>query len=291
MTTVRLLDEPIRRWVRVVGTLPWAVAVLGCLVLSSPVLAQGPPAHWHHAGAMPPGAIGSQRLLRGGPLLGHFQPVAVSVPEGALISVANQGAFTSHQPGRILVGLQVSPVYRFRVTSLPLFEDLELYPTVELIGRTYPPPGQQLRFPIPIELTREDLELALEGMFVTRVIYVEDPATAEPIAREADEQPWFEAPDGQDPLVMADQLGRPVAIVRIGGRIPQTSGDNGDFLYGCPPVKLYESPTPVGQMASKAPARLPTPPLLSDTEDEDWPPARADVTDEIPPDLAPFNRP
>ena len=189
---------------------------------------------------MPPGAIGSQRLLRGGPLLGYFQPVEVRVPKGALVSVAQDGGFASRHTERLLVGLQVAHVYRFQGSSLPLHEGVELYPTVELIDRTYPPPGQELRFPIPVELTREDLELALEGMFVTRIVYVEDPLTAEPIARRRDEQPWMEAPQGEDPLIVADQLGRPVAIVRIGGRVPQDADGPASFYYGCPPVHFFK---------------------------------------------------
>ena len=59
---------------------------------------------------------------------------------------------------------------------------------------------------------------------MTRVIYVEDPQQALPVARKAnDEQPWIEAPPGEDPLVAADRLGRPVAILRIGGRVPSAA--------------------------------------------------------------------
>ena len=75
-----------------------------------------------------------------------------------------------------------------------------------MIDRLYPPPGLALRYPIPIELTQDELELAARGAFVTRVIYVEDPQQALPIARQAgDEQPWIEAPAGEDPLVTADR--------------------------------------------------------------------------------------
>ncbi len=82
----------------------------------------------------------------------------------------------------------------------------------------------RLRFPIPIELTQEELELAARGAFVTRVIYIEDPQHALPIARKAnDEQPWIEAPAGEDPLVTADRAGRPVAILRIGSRVPNAT--------------------------------------------------------------------
>jgi len=67
-------------------------------------------------------------------------------------------------------------------------------------------------------LAENDLELALAGKFVTRVIYIEDPRNALPVAQEPGKQEWFDARPGEDPLQVADVLGRPVAIVRIGGR-------------------------------------------------------------------------
>jgi hypothetical protein len=184
-----------------------------------PATAQDRPVHWLNAGVMPPGAIGSLRLQRGGPLLGYFQPVRIRAPEGARIALAEEGGFNDTPYGDVLVGMQVGPVYRLRVADIPNHPELEVFPTVELVDRLYPPPGMSLRFPIPIELTQDELELAANGSFVTRVIYVEDPQTALPIAQPASgEQPWIEAPPGQDPLVAADERGRAVAILRIGSR-------------------------------------------------------------------------
>jgi hypothetical protein len=119
---------------------------------------------------------------------------------------------------------------------------VEIFPTIEIIDRTYPPAELALRFPIPIELTQDDLELAAQGMFVTRVVYVEDPNQALPVRRTNDEtQPWLESRPGDDPLVVADGLGRPVAVVRIGGRVPMADGASGPFNYGAPPLRLFDA--------------------------------------------------
>jgi hypothetical protein len=85
--------------------------------------------------------------------------------------------------------------------------------------------------------------LASRGAFVTRVIYVENPHTALPISREVcDTQPWFEAPAGEDPLVTADREGRPIAILRIGGRVP---GAIDSVNGGCAPeFKVFPPPLP-----------------------------------------------
>ena len=67
--------------------------------------------------------------------------------------------------------------------------------------------------------------MALNGKFVTRVIYLEDPLNAVPVATGADKpQSFFEVRPTDDPLAIADQLGRPVAILRLGGRLPEATG-------------------------------------------------------------------
>ena len=119
----------------------------------------------------------------------------------------------------------------------------EVYPTIELINRLYPPVGEELRFPVPIELTQEDLELALAGKFITRIIYLEDPRAA--YARQEDPNFQYTVPAGpkDDPLVMADRLGRPMAILRIGGRVPvDVENPDPDFLYHSPALLRFQRP-------------------------------------------------
>ncbi len=136
--------------------------------------------------------------------------------------------------------MQIAPVYRLKVSGYPNSEGVELFPTVEIIDRLYPPPGLALQFPIPIELTQDELELAARGAFVTRVIYVEDPEHALPVARRAgEEQPWIEAPAGEDPLVTADRNGRPVAILRIGSRVPDAR-TQAELDAAAPPFVLFD---------------------------------------------------
>lgn len=218
-------------------------ALLVGMMCGTAVFAQDRPVHWLNAGVMPPGAIGRQRLMRGGPLSGFCQPVEIRAPKGARISPATGSGFLEAQPSPLTVGLPIGPVYRFKVTDIPGEPGLELFPTVELVDRLYPPPGQALRFPIPIELTRDELLLAAEGRFITRVIYIEDPQLAAAIARDNEQQPWFEARPGEDPLVVADHLGRPVAILRIGGRVPENTQPNPAFLYGGQEPVIYDRET------------------------------------------------
>jgi uncharacterized repeat protein (TIGR01451 family) len=190
---------------------------------------------------MPPGAIGSQRLHRGGPLSGYFQPVQIRAPQGARIALAMEGTYSAPQFDVALTGMLIGPVYRLQISDIPNNPGLEIFPTVEVIDRLYPPPGLALRFPVQVELTQDELEMAGHGMFITRVIYVEDPSLALPVQQtRAGEQPWMEARRGDDPLVVADRLGRPVAILRIGGRIPSPPGTDAACGNVVPPVQIYD---------------------------------------------------
>ncbi|MBI2825704.1 MAG: hypothetical protein HYX69_13550 [Planctomycetia bacterium] len=213
-----------------------AIAMLIGLGPSLRLAAQSPGVHYRYQGNEPPGAIGSLQLQRGGPLPGYFQPVEIKAPEGALISLAVDGAFDQPRPTPLRVGMLIAPVYRFRVTNIPLHPGREVFPTIEVIDRLYPPAGQAPRFPIPIELLQDDLELALEGNYITRVIYLEDPDRALPVASACKEQNWFDSGPGANPVQMADRLGRPMAILRMGGRLPDDrTGPDAQFLAGSPP--------------------------------------------------------
>jgi len=214
--------------------------ILALLMTAATAVGQ-PPLHPQHAGVMPPGAIGSLRLQQGGPLPGYFQPVEVTAPNGAKIATCEQGDFTVSHGSQLRAGMLISRIYRLKVTEIPNQAGEEIYPTIELIDRLYPPSGQAWRHAIPVPLTQEELELALAGNLVTRVIYLEDPEQALPDAQARGDQNWFEAAAGDDPLMVADRLGRPVAILRIGGRLPSPAGPEPTFLFGSPPLIYPET--------------------------------------------------
>src|SRR5436189_6332091 len=116
MTTVLVLLHSLRR-MRVEGILRQAVLI--GLVSGLTAAAQERPVHWLNAGAMPPGAIGSLRLERGGPLSGYFQPVWIRAPQGARIALAMESGYSAAASNDVLVGMQVGPVYRLRVSGVP----------------------------------------------------------------------------------------------------------------------------------------------------------------------------
>ena len=198
----------------------------------------------HRIGAMlPPGVVGREQLMRDPDSLGYSQPVEVHVPAEATISVADGGGFSNPHLGRLKVGLSVGSVYRFKVTNIPRNLGGEVYPSVEIVGRLRPPAGMENRFPIPVQITRRDLEHALAGRLVVRAIFLEDPAKAYPEMEEKNNQRTIMALEDEDPLRLAGELGRPMAILRLGSRVPDTSGLDSSFLFGSPPITYLTSTT------------------------------------------------
>jgi hypothetical protein len=201
----------------VVQFLP-ALAMATWLALAASAQAQGP-WHFQNKADLPPGVIGLRQLERGGPLPGYFQPVEVAAPAGTLISVAGDEGIVEAKRDKLLAGMLIGQVYRLKVGNIPGHAGEEVFPTIEVIDRLYPPPGQAARFPIPIQLTQEELNFALDGRYVLRVIYVEDPRNALPVREVPLQQPYYEIAPGQDALEVADRLGRPS---RNFPRVPET---------------------------------------------------------------------
>jgi hypothetical protein len=209
----------------------WLIAELAC--------GQNPPLHYLHRADLPSGTVARSLALHRVALQGHFQPVKLQLPSGARVSLQVGGQFDVPQGSGIVAGMLVGSVYQLKITGIPFHEGLEVYPTIELLSRLYPPPGRELQFPVPIEFTQEDLELALSGLLVTRVIYLEDPDAALAAADAPNMQRSFDVAADQDPLFAADRLGRPMAILRMGSRVPELGAGETDPGFGCPPVLLY----------------------------------------------------
>lgn len=217
-----------------------AFLLIGWSAEGSRVCAQLTSPHFENWADLPPGEVGRRQLERGGPLRGYFQPVSVSAPEGAHVSLLIEGRFHSFETSNALAGMLIGQVYKVRVTRIPGQAGFEVYPSIEIIDRVFPPQGMEDHFPIPIVLTQDDLERAVAGEFVVRVVYLEDPSLALPVPQEPGMQHSVDVGPGDDPLIAADKLGRPMAIVRIGARVPDEvlNGGNG----WSPPLQILNAP-------------------------------------------------
>lgn len=119
-------------------------------------------------------------------------------------------------------GLKTGVGYRLRLTNIPNHPEAALYPVLEVTGHLHRPhdvaPG---RFPIRVVIQDIDLEETIErGRLVTYVVYLEEPDQALPINLPAHEIPIATLSAIEDPLRVGAALGRVMAIMRLGGRVP-----------------------------------------------------------------------
>lgn len=210
---------------------------------------------------MAPGMIGQSQLFRGGPLPGYFQPVEIIAPVGTKVGFAYNQQFESPKMDDRKAGMLIGHTYRLKITNIYRHPGEELYPTIEVIDRLYPPKGKEFEYPIPIHLDQRDIESALNGFFVTRVIYLEAPATALQVQDRRDYQRVTDVGSQEDPLRTADRFGRPVAIVRIGSRLPVHDPATGKLKVQTPPLLLLQNqsknatPAEINQVQPQAPTR------------------------------------
>ena len=213
--------------------------LLGLFVSAAPLQAQARRMSPRTPLGMPPGAIGQAQLSRGGPIAGYFQPVEIQAPAGVELAAAVESRFLPSRPGPLKAGMLIGAVYRLRVTNIPGHVGEEIFPSIEVIDRLYPPSGRAAEFPIPVVLTEKELLRALLGTFITRVIYLEDPRQAFPASELPDRQLTYDVPSNSNPIDLADQLGRPVLILRMGSRIPRLDTTSGRFLFDSPPLRFF----------------------------------------------------
>ena len=161
-----------------------------------------------------------------------------------MIEVGGNGGYFNATEKSVSVGMMVGPVYRFRITNLPLpgQQAKELYPSIEIINRLYAPQGLEREFPIQVALDRDDLQQAIEGRMVTKVIYLEDPKGSYPHKHIEGLQPSFDIGGGADPLREAEKLGRPMAILRMGSRVPMPGDPAEQFDFGTPKPQILAGP-------------------------------------------------
>ena len=176
----------------------------------------------HHLlrGNMIPGQASQIRLMSSPSKAGQIQAVKVIAPDGVELSVVSSGSFVATSNTSHTVGMQLGSLYRFRISGVDVATSFELYPSVELLDLLHPPAGLEGDFPIPVVITAADIREASGGRLVTKVIYLEDPEVALPRGGDKNEQPWFDVSASEDPVRTAAGLGRPMAILRIGSRIP-----------------------------------------------------------------------
>ncbi|MEZ5944211.1 MAG: hypothetical protein R3C18_22710 [Planctomycetaceae bacterium] len=177
---------------------------------------------------------------------GRPQPIQVALEGGGHVSFY-QG--NPHNPVAMAAPatatMSVGHVYRIRISDMPQYPGVELFPSIEVVDRLHPPAGSQQQFPVPIEITTEEIEAALHDGMVTKVIYLEQPDFAMPLQSNGS-TPIENLPVADNLMAAADHRGRPLAILKLGGRIPDPNSPNDEF-YSRSPISFVEVQSPAGQ--------------------------------------------
>jgi len=222
-----------------VSALTLMVAALGAKAAT----AQPPSQQYYPVDHRTPGVAAHWNVAIDPTRASRVQLVEVTLPAGVEIASPNAAegeTFASSVQADLLVGR----TYRFRLSNLEGYPGVELYPSVELIDSLHAPAGKERDFPVPIELTQTDIDEALQNRLVTKVIYLEQSNIALP-------KPQVGGPHTSDfsprlnLMKVADERGRPIAIVRLGGR----QGDPNDSGTMAPGDSVPL--TPIGRASSR----------------------------------------
>jgi hypothetical protein len=207
-----------------------------CGLLASSIVHAGPPRGFtpldHRA---PTGQAAHFNVLARPSIYAYPQPVKVTVPGSAKVTFfdgARPEGVTVDAPGQ--AKLPVGYAYRVKISELSEYPGVQLYPTIEVLDRLHPPADQVDNFPIPIELTAEEIEAVLQDRMVTKVVYLERQDLPRPPHQRAVVN-VSEVPPSTNLFQSAGQMGRPVAILRFGGRT-LADGERGELSF--PPVPL-----------------------------------------------------
>lgn len=143
------------------------------------------------------------------------------MPEGTAVTVLPGSPEAKTFKSAVTVGFRPGYAYKLAVTGIVNRPGETLYPTLEVRGSIVPrPTTKYMDYAAPIFFTKADLERAATGVLVTKVIYLEDPKKAEPVASKPDQPLEFTTDTEEEAFRQARDNGRLVAILRIGDRKP-----------------------------------------------------------------------
>lgn len=182
---------------------------------------------------VPPGTWG-QWVQSAGRVNGfEFQSVSVELPSTGTVTwfVGSRDDVKATSNAK----LAVAQSYRLKLSDMPEFPGIELYPSIELLDRLHPPAGHADKFSMPLSFTIDEIDAAIDGRMITKVVYLEQPQLAMPFELSGDTAVRTVQPR-VNLIEEADKAGRPLAIIRLGGRLPAANETHGAFFGNGAPV-------------------------------------------------------
>ena len=203
---------------------------VGVFVLLTPLVAGGP----NTLGPAPAPGMGMPYPGPAAPMMAQFPQPGMGLPVPAPVLpakvIAPKGVRVTAYPGSPLARMYDTPavlsfrpgyVYRVELSNLPLLPGRVLYPEIEVRGTIVPRPGMKYTdYPAAIPFSQADIEKAVGGAVVTKVVYLEDPDKAIPADVSPDAPVEFPNATEAAAIKSALESGRLIAIVRLGDRPP-----------------------------------------------------------------------
>lgn len=193
----------------------------------------------------PPGTHAQWAVNSGRVTVNYSQPIRITLPADGQVTFYEGWDRPVDLVAPAQAGLSVGRLYRMKIAGLEDLPGVEFYPSIELIDRLHPPTGREEDFPVDVPFTIEEFEWAANGRLITKVVYVEQPNRVPTTLLETTPRIITIEPS-RNALAEADALGRPIAIVRLGGRTPDPHRPDPAFFGPGGPVRV----TPKGAEAS-----------------------------------------
>lgn len=185
------------------------------------------------------------------PAPGSLMYLRITGPKGAKITV-----YRGFDQGQTLempctLGFRPGYSYRLAVFDIPALPRQVFYPSLEVRGAlALSPKMRNADFPAHIHFTEDEFSKVILGTYVKKVVTLERPDKAIPIATKADEPLEIPVLSPRDPLIEASQRGQPLVVYQLGQRfltplelaaqaIPGTVLLPGEKLLGAPRLPPY----------------------------------------------------
>jgi hypothetical protein len=202
-----------------------------------------------------PGVVAAVGALTGGgaaPFCAQRTEIRFVDPKGMKISwyapkpdgKPGFGANFIDVPGRY--NFLQAAVYRLKLSEIPNFPGLELYPTLEVVPANAKTATFLAHSAVPISFTQEDLDQVRAGNYVVKVIYLPDPQFQDLAATGPDEVVSSRLEPGVNPIAEALRRGSIMAVVRLG-----------NIDLEAPNTPAMDAPGPVAQMPQAAMPGMP----------------------------------
>ncbi len=145
----------------------------------------------------------------------------VIAPDGVKVTILPGSPSARTFPAPSTFAFRPGYIYRLAISNLPGHPGVTLYPVLEVRGSLVPRNSfKYMDFPAPVLITRGDIDRVVAGSMITKIIYLEDPTKASPVASRPDEPiELVDETEGQA-LRAARESGRPVAMLHLGDRKP-----------------------------------------------------------------------